>query len=297
MHVLTLIADPAARAVTSARVEAARAVLARLGAAPGAPTWLSPAVACDIPFDPEETEAQPVADAVRTALADAPVDVAVQPAAGRARAVLLADMDSTIVTSETLDDLAEALDLKERVAAITARAMNGELDFAAALRERVGLLAGLEESAVQGVLDRVRLTPGAEALVQRMKAAGATTVLVSGGFTSIAGPVAARCGFDRVVANRLLFEGGRLSGGVATPIVDKDTKLATLHDAAAARGVGPAAVCAVGDGANDLPMLQAAGLGVAFRAKPAVRAAAPCRIDHGDLTALLYLQGFSDTDG
>lgn len=293
MHVLTLIADPAASALDAALAERARAAAMAAGAEVNTPLWLAEGVACDLPFAAPDPAA--VETAVRRALAGAPLDLAVLPAAGRAKALLLADMDSTIVTSETLDDLADALGLKERVAAITARAMNGELDFAEALRERVALLDGLPETALDEVVARITLTPGAKALVQRMKAAGATTVLVSGGFTRIAEPVAALCGFDRVVANRLDLADGRLTGRVAEPILGKEAKLATLHEAATAHGVSPAAACTVGDGANDLPMLRAAGLGVAFRAKPSVQAAAPVRIDHGDLTALLYLQGYPDT--
>ena len=293
MPVLTLIADPAASALDAALAERVRAAAAEAGAEVDPPVWLAEGIACDLPLAAPDPAA--VTAAARSALGAAPVDLAVLPAAGRAKALLLADMDSTIVTSETLDDLADALGLKARVAAITARAMNGELDFAEALRARVALLDGLPESALDDVAAGITLTPGAVALVQRMKAAGAETVLVSGGFTRIAEPVAARCGFDRIVANRLDLADGRLTGRVVEPILGKEAKLAALHAAAEARGLAPSAACAVGDGANDLPMLQAAGLGVAFRAKPAVRAAAPARIDHGDLTALIYLQGYSDT--
>lgn len=292
--ILTLIADPGARNLDSEAVKAAGRALRDAGARAGAVAWLAPAEAADIPFaglDPAAAEV-----AVRDALAMAPYDIAAQPTAGRRKAALVADMDSTIVTSETLDDMAEAVGLKETIAAITARAMNGELDFAEALRERVRMLAGLSESAVAATLEQVALTPGAETLVRTMKAQGATTALVSGGFTVIAEPVAARCGFDRVVANRLLIDGGHLTGHVGEPILGKEAKLATLHDVAAAREVAADSVCAVGDGANDLPMLLAAGLGVAFRAKPSVRAEARVCVDHGDLTALLYLQGYRRED-
>jgi len=292
--VLTLIADPAARTLTPAHVTVAAEALGDLAAEVGEPDWLSRHVACDLVFSTADPEAAETA--VRGALGDAPVDVAVQPRAGRRKRVLVADMDSTIVTGETLDEMAAAVGLKAEIAAITARAMNGELDFAAALRERVAMLAGLSEAAVAATLERVALTPGARTLVRTMQAHGAATALVSGGFTAIAEPLAERCGFDRVVANRLLLEGGRLTGRVAEPIVDKDAKLATLRALAEDLEGGASAACAVGDGANDLPMLLAAGLGVAFRAKPAVRERARVRVDHGDLTALLYLQGYRDGD-
>jgi len=292
--VLTLIADPAARTLTPAHVTVAAEALGDLTAEVGEPDWLSRHVACDLPFVASDPVAAEMA--VRGALGDAPVDVAVLPRAGRRKRVLVADMDSTIVTGETLDEMAEAVGLKAEIAAITARAMNGELDFAAALRERVAMLAGLPEDAVAATLERVALTPGATTLMRTMRAHGAATALVSGGFTAIAEPVAARCGFDRVVANRLLLEHGRLTGRVAEPIVDKDAKLATLRAVVEDLGGGTGAACAVGDGANDLPMLLAAGLGVAFRAKPAVRERARVRVDHGDLTALLYLQGYRDGD-
>ena len=301
MFVCTLIGSPAASAVTGARVAAVQAALEATGHRPGKPVWLAAKVACDIPFTLDgqgdaSGEAPLNADAsARAALGAAPIDVAVMPSADRAKHVLVADMDSTVVTGETLDEMAAVLGLKDRIAAITARAMNGELDFEAALRERVGLLAGLPETDVRATLDRVGLTPGAQTLVRTMRAKGAHTVLVSGGFTAIAEPVAAWCGFDEVVANELLFENGVLSGDVTTPIVDKAVKDRVLADAARRRGVDVSAACAVGDGANDLPMLSRAGLGVAFHAKPAVRAAAPIRIEHGDLTALLYLQGFPDS--
>ncbi|WP_241503752.1 phosphoserine phosphatase SerB [Ferruginivarius sediminum] len=293
-QILTLIANPRARNLDRSALEAACDALLRAGGKPGAPVWLDQGVAGDVPFtgvDPAVAET-----VVREALADAPYDLAAQPASGRRKGALVADMDSTIVTSETLDDMAEAVGLKDVIAEITARAMNGELDFADALRERVRMLAGLPESAVAATLEQVALNEGARTLVRTMKAYGATTALVSGGFTAIAEPVGQRCGFDRVVANRLLIEDGRLTGNVGEPILGKEAKLATLHDVAAAGGVDTAGVCAVGDGANDLPMLLAAGLGVAFRAKPSVRAEAHVRVDHGDLTALLYLQGYRGED-
>lgn len=270
--------------------EKAEEILKLAGAAVRPATWLAPAVACDLPFtagDPTRAEA-----ALRARLADAPLDIAVQPADGRRKRLLVADMDSTIVTTETLDELADFAGLKAAIASITARSMAGEIDFAQSLRERVAMLKGLPATALAEVAARTQLTPGARTLVQTMKAYGAHTVLVSGGFTAITEGVRAACGFDEEVANRLEIEDGRLSGTVAEPILDRDAKLATLRRCLTERGLDADDACAVGDGANDIPMLEAAGLGVAFRGKPVVRAAARFRVDHGDLTALLFMQGY-----
>jgi phosphoserine phosphatase len=293
-QVCVLTADPGARALGPSDVEAAARALAAAGAAVEAHRWLAELVAAELPY--RGVDGAAAGAAVRDALRDRPLDVNCLAAAGRRKAVLVADMDSTIVTGETLDELAEAVGLKRQIAPITARAMNGELDFAEALEQRVAMLEGLAESAVQATLGRLELTAGARTLVATMAAHGADTALVTGGFTAIAEPVADRCGFARVVANRLELDGGRLTGRVAHPIVDKTAKLATLRDLADTRGVHVNAALAVGDGANDLPMLQEAGLGVAFRAKPAVKAAAALALDHGDLTGLLYLQGYARDD-
>jgi phosphoserine phosphatase len=201
-------------------------------------------------------------------------------------------MDSTIVTGETLDELADFAGLKPRIAGITARAMNGELDFKAALRERVAMLRGLPVDALERTWERVHLTPGARELVATMRAHGAVAALVSGGFSFFTGRVAALCGFDLHRSNVLLDDGAALTGLVAEPILDRDTKLATLNGLAAEHALPMAATLAVGDGANDLDMLRAAGLGVAFHAKPIVAAAAQARVDHGDLRALLFAQGY-----
>jgi len=233
---------------------------------------------------------------VRAALDGAPIDAIATPAEGRRKRLLVADMDSTIVTSETLDELADFAGLKDRIAAITARAMNGELDFKAALRERVAMLKGLPVEALEHTWQRVRLTPGARELVVTMRAHGACTVLVSGGFSFFTSRVAALCGFDLHRSNTLLDDGTVLTGQVAEPILDRDTKLATLTELAAERGLELSATLAVGDGANDLDMLRAAGLGVAFRAKPIVAAEARARVDHADLRALLFAQGYRSTD-
>jgi phosphoserine phosphatase len=293
-HVLTLIAPARGPALDQAHLRAAGAALKALHATVGSPHWLKHGEAADLPFAdiaPDQADA-----AVRAALGAAPIDLAAQPAQGRRKRLLVADMDSTIVTGETLDELAGFAGLKERIAAITARAMNGELDFAAALRERVAMLEGLPAEALERTWERIALTPGAATLVATMRAHGAVCALVSGGFRFFTRRVRDRVGFHLDQANELIIEGGRLTGRVAEPILDKDAKLATLRRLAAEHALPLGATLTVGDGANDLPMLQAAGLGVAFRAKPSVAAAARVRIDHADLTALLWIQGYTEEE-
>jgi phosphoserine phosphatase len=225
------------------------------------------------------------------------VDVIVQPEAERRRGLLVADMDSTMISVECIDELADYAGLKAEVAAITERAMRGELDFAGALKARVALLEGLDAAAIDRCREeRVRLTPGARALVRTMRREGAATVLVSGGFTAFAEPVGVEIGFEAVVANRLVVKAGRLTGKVESPIVGAETKRQTLLDALARRGLEASAALAVGDGANDIPMIQAAGLGVAYHAKPAAAAAARARIVHNDLTALLFAQNYARSE-
>jgi len=289
-RILTLIADPAGAPLDDASIERASSALRGLGVQVDAPDWLAPAEACDLEFD-----GAPAADAyaaVRAALDSAPIDIAVQAAAGRRKSILVADMDSTIVTTETLDELAAHAGLKDKVAAITARSMNGEADFEASLRERVAMLEGLSATALGAVASRTVLTPGARTLVMTMRANGAYTVLVSGGFRYFTSRIGAVAGFDLDIANDLEIVDGRLTGRLAGPIIDRDAKLATLTRIVGERGLTMADSLAVGDGANDLGMLRAAGLGVGFRARPAVAAAADARIDHADLSALLYLQGY-----
>ncbi len=255
--------------------------------------WLNRGVAADIMFEADEGRAEAVLNDGRFS----ETDVIIQPAAHREKRLLVADMDSTMIQCECIDELADFAGLKAEVAAITEAAMRGELDFAAALDARVALLAGLDAGVIDRCLaERVRLTPGARTLVRTMRARGARCVLVSGGFTRFAEPVADQIGFDRAIANELQIADGRLTGAVARPIVDAATKLATLWAEAGALGLNPAQTLAVGDGANDLPMIRAAGLGVAYRAKPIVAAAAAARIDHGDLTALLWAQGIARRD-
>jgi phosphoserine phosphatase len=281
-HVVTLVADRAAASLTPAVIRSVRDAVGG-----GETTMLSPGEAADIILD-----AAPDMGTVRTALDRAGVDALTTPVDGRRKRLLIADMDSTIVAGETLDELADFAGIKERIAAITARAMNGELDFKAALRERVAMLRGLPVDALEHTWQRIRLTPGARELVATMRAHGALTVLVSGGFSFFTSRVAALCGFERHQSNTLLDDGTVLTGCVAEPILDRDTKLNTLISLAAERGLPLSTTLAVGDGANDLDMLQTAGLGVAFHAKPIVAAAARARVDHADLRALLYVQGY-----
>jgi phosphoserine phosphatase len=257
---------------------------------------LAPEVAVDIAVPAHLGHAE--ADRrLREALAGRPVDIAVVPSDERRKRLLLADMDSTMIGQECIDELADYAGLKEHVAAITERAMRGEIAFEPALRERVALLAGLDLSVVDEVLEeRITLTPGGTALVRTMRANGAYTALVSGGFTVFTGPVRARIGFDEDRSNTLHAEGGKLTGVVSDPILGKEAKLASLVDLSGRFGLSAGQTMAVGDGANDLAMIRAAGVGVAFRAKPAVAAEASVRIDHGDLTALLYLQGYTRED-
>jgi phosphoserine phosphatase len=256
----------------------------------GVPDWLLPGMACDLRLTGIATQ---VAEAAaRQAIGGAAIDVVVQPAAGRRKRVLVADLESTVIENEMLDELADFVGLRAHVAEITRRAMNGEIDFAAALAERVLLLKGLSATVLDEAASRIRLMPGARALLATSRAAGVRTALVSGGFRVFAERIGAELGFDRVIANRLDIVGGRIAGTVAAPIVTGATKRDTLVALAGECAVPQSATLAVGDGANDLPMLDAAGLGVAFRAKPAVAAAARWRIDHGDLTALLYAQGY-----
>ena len=225
------------------------------------------------------------------------VDVIVQPMATREKRLLVADMDSTMITVECIDELADYAGIKPQIAEITERAMQGELDFAQALRARVALLKGLDDAVIDRCLvERVAIMPGARALVQTMAARGAHTVLVSGGFTRFTGPVSEEIGFARNVANVLLIENGVLSGEVADPIVDSARKLTELQAAITDMDLDPGLSMAVGDGANDIPMIQGAGLGVAYHAKEKARAAADAEICHGDLSVLLYAQGIAKAD-
>jgi phosphoserine phosphatase len=290
--VATLICNPANPALDSTVVDGARAILGQ----PGPAQWLFDGVAVDIPFDspidgPGGLRA--IEDRLRAARGDLPIDIVVQPRAARRKKLFLADMDSTMIGQECIDELADFAGLKAHVAGITERAMRGEIEFEPALRERVALLKGLPLSVVDEVLARrITPTPGGRELVATMRAHGAWTCLISGGFTLFTNAVAAQIGFQENRANRLLAEDGKLTGEVAEPILGRATKLATLIELTESFDLDDIDTLVVGDGANDLGMIQHAGLGVAYHAKPAVAAAAAARIDHGDLTALLYMQGY-----
>lgn len=287
MFVATLISSPADPALDAKAIDIARALLPQAASA----VWLAKDVAADIPFD--SADAHEAAGRLRDALGGRPIDMVVQRADGRRKKLFLADMDSTMIGQECIDELADFAGLKAHVSAITERAMRGEIAFEPALRERVALLKGLPVTVVDEVLrERITLTPGARELVGTMRKNGAYTCLVSGGFTLFTNAVAAKIGFQENRANTLLADGGNLSGQVAEPILGREAKKATLGELRAKLKLDASETIAVGDGANDLDMLRESGLGVAFHAKPAVAAAAAARIDHGDLTALLYAQGY-----
>ena len=270
-------------------------IAASIGADLGQADWLSETHAVDLPLG--EALASPIAAQTQELARANGADFVVQQAAARRKSVLLADMDSTMIEQECIDELAAEIGIKDAVAGITARAMNGEIDFEPALRERVALLKGLPEDVIAKVIDeRITLASGGPTLIATMRANGAYTALVSGGFTAFTRVIAARLGFDENRANVLLSDNGALSGFVAEPILGADAKVTALQEVSAAQGVSLSQTIAVGDGANDLPMLLKAGSGVALHAKPSVAIRAPHRIDHGDLTALLYLQGFRQTE-
>lgn len=288
MFTLTLLAAPDRADLPSSLVEELRK---RWNGGPA--RWLEREVAAEFPL-----EEQPADFWDRwQMLQELGFDMALQPSQDRRKSILLADMDSTMIQQECIDELADFAGVGERVAAITARAMNGELNFHEALVERVGLLAGLQESVIEQVLDsRITLMPGGRTLIATMKAHGAYTALVSGGFTVFTEPVAAALGFDEHRANTLLAEDGVLTGHVSLPVLGREAKIEALEQITARHGLTPAAAIAVGDGANDLGMLQLAGTGVALHAKPSVAAQVSVRVNHGDLTSLLYLQGYSQPE-
>ncbi len=288
MQTVTLLTDPARPTLETALVESLRNAWGG-----GVARWLSPGEAAEfeVPAPPGNRWD------VWEELQRLGVDLAVQQAGDRRKKLLVADMDSTMIRQECIDELAEVAGVGAHVREITARAMNGELDFEGALNERVALLEGLDEAVIQEVLaSRITPMPGGAALVATMRAAGAHTLLVSGGFTAFAGPVAEAIGFNEARANLLESVDGRLTGTVARPILGRDAKVRALEETAARLGITDSEVLAVGDGANDLGMLERAGLGVALHAKPAVQALCEVRVNHGDLTALLYLQGYARSE-
>ena len=289
--VATLIANPSNPVLTPALGEAAFHAVDGAGL-----YWLADGVACDIALK-EGTGHDDALAALRIVIGDLPVDAAVQIAETRRKKILIADMDSTMIGQECIDELAAEVGLKDKVSEITARAMNGEIAFEPALRERVGLLKGLPVSVIAKVIEsRITLTPGGRELVATMRGNGHYTALVSGGFTAFTAAVASKIGFDENRANILESENDMLSGKVREPILGKQAKVDALEEISSRLGLDPSDAVAVGDGANDLGMLARAGSGVALHAKPSVAAQADIRIDHGDLTALLYLQGYRRTD-
>ncbi|MBY5851450.1 phosphoserine phosphatase SerB [Rhizobium ruizarguesonis] len=289
--VATLVANPSNPVLTPEIAEQAAKAVNASGL-----YWLADGIACDIALR-DGTDVQTAEANILAVISSAPIDLVIQEQETRRKKLLIADMDSTMIGQECIDELAAEVGLKEKVATITARAMNGEIAFEPALRERVALLKGLPISVVDEVIaKRITLTPGGPELIATMKSKGHYTALVSGGFTVFTSRIAATLGFDENRANTLLEDGGILSGFVAEPILGKQAKVDALNEISARLGISPEEAIAVGDGANDLGMLHLAGAGVALHAKPAVAAEAQMRINHGDLTALLYIQGYRKTD-
>lgn len=293
---MTLIAAPGRTRLSNAIVAEARAALNNLGAETAPPDWLAPDKACDIAFSglaPAQAEA-----AVRTAIdglsakGEKPVDLIAQPVEGRRKKLLVADMDSTIVTTETLDDLAVFAKKKDAIARLTERAMQGKIGFKEALGERVAMLKGLDESALEKTMKRIKLTHGALALIATMKANGAHTVLVSGGFCYFAERVKKMAGMDAAHANKFVIKDGQLTGEVLEPVIGKDAKLQILLQKAAKYKLSMGETLSIGDGANDVPMLGAAGLGIAYHAHPVANDAASARLNHADLSGALFAQGY-----
>jgi phosphoserine phosphatase len=293
-HVLTLVAPTDQPLLNGALVRVATSLLP----AAGEPQWLCDRIAVDIPFATEGAiDNRKIADAIRLELGNAPVDVFAQPLAHRRKKLFLADMDSTMIGQECIDELADFVGKKAEVAEITERTMRGELVFETSLKARVALLAGLSADVVATVIaERIQLTPGGTQLVRTLRKHGAYTALVSGGFTVFTREIAAKIGFDENRANTLIVEGAKFTGRVTEPILGREAKLETLVELRTKLGLVKEETMAVGDGANDLSMIGEAGMGVAFHAKPAVAATAGYRIDHGDLSALLYAQGYKRAD-
>ncbi len=289
-QILTLIGSKNTD-LTQSQVQA----VAQAVGTPHAPDWLKPGHACDLVL--ETTDPEAVLDRARNALGAAAIDVVVQPTGHRRKKLLIADMDSTVIEQECIDELADALGLRDEISTITERAMRGELEFAPALRERVALLKGLAETELQRVYDtQITEMPGGRALCATMKKHGGTCALVSGGFTFFTSRIAAAVGFTSHQANTLIIADGHLTGEVAEPILGREAKLTALKKLSTELNLDPRETMAVGDGANDLAMIGEAGLGVAFHAKPIVGKAAAAQVNHGDLQALLYIQGYRVDD-
>jgi phosphoserine phosphatase len=289
-HILTLICNPRTADLGDDALNTAIAALKEMGAETGEATWLAHGIACDIPFHGPDLQAAEAA--VRQHLQNAPVDIIAQQSGNRRKKLLIADMDATMVMGETLDELAEFAGCKDEVAAITSRAMNGKIRFIDALKQRIKRLEGLTLENLEKTMAGVELTPGGKALVHTMKANGAVTMLISGGFTYFTDRVRDLIGFDEAKGNSFEISDGKLTGQVLEPIINRQAKLESLKSLAAEHGIAETDTMAVGDGANDLPMLMAAGIGVAYHAKPVVTKSAGVAVNHGDLTALLYLQGY-----
>jgi phosphoserine phosphatase len=289
-QVLSLIAAKSKAELSTTDVDYARQALDAVRAESAGPDWLARDEACDLPFEGDAGKAR---EAVRGALHNRSIDVNVLPAENRRKKLLIADMDSTMIEQECIDELAATIGLRAEIAAITERAMRGEIAFEPALRQRVALFKGLSTSVVQRVIaEQIEITPGAAILVATMRAGGAHTALVSGGFSSFVETVGAKIGFHETRANTLLHDGHQFTGFVAEPILGSDAKEQALLEFTKRLGLSLGDTLAVGDGANDSAMIKKSGLGVGYRAKPTLRAVADTTIDHGDLTALLFLQGY-----
>ncbi len=288
MFVVTMLTDPEERGLEPALVDAVRNAWGG-----GDAVWLSPDEAAEFSLPSLPANQWDVWESLQ----ERGVDLIVQPAEGRRKSILLADMDSTMIRQECIDELADVAGFGAKVAHITRKAMNGEIGFEGALRERVSLLEGLDSAVIETVIaTRIELMPGGDTLVRTMKADGSYAALVSGGFTAFTAAIAGKLGFDENRANTLEIEDGVLTGRVVEPILGRDAKVAALEEISARLGLSESAVLAVGDGANDLGMLKRAGSGVALHAKPSVAAQVDLRVNFGDLTALLYLQGYSRDD-
>ena len=289
--VATLIANPKTPVLSQSLAIAAQQALNAASL-----NWLATGIACDIDL-PDDISQHQAVEILEKLIASLPIDIAIQNKSGRRKKALIADMDSTMIEQECIDELAGEIGVREQVAKITAKAMNGEIEFATALRQRVALLQGLPEAVCAEVIaKRITLASGGKTLLATMKNNKAYCALVSGGFTLFTQPIAAALGFDENRANVLLVKGGKLTGKVAEPILGSDAKVDALNDIATQKNLAPEDFIAVGDGANDLAMLQRAGTGVAMHAKPVVAAAAKISVNHADLTALLYLQGYRMAD-